>query len=117
MAKAKKTKEELPKVTKTARARLDGKDIPSITMGEYTITLPEPGPTPENFADAAFKANAGSLRRLMVPNYRVVVIYPSGQEYSYGLDNWIKLMDGSKQQEQNGGGRKQPIRKGSKAAA
>lgn len=84
-------------------------------LGEYTVTLPEPGPTPENMADAVFRANSGSLRRLMVPYYRVVVIYESGQEYSYSLSNWIKLMDGSLKQDQDGGGRKQPIRK-SKAA-
>lgn len=114
MGKKKPLPQDVEQITKTAKGRLDGDTIKSIDLGELSLTMPDPGPTPENFADSFFRANAGSLRRLMVPYYRVVVVYPQ-REYSYGLDRWVKLMDGALEQNQNGGGRKQPIRKTAKA--
>lgn len=115
MSKARKMKDDADPVTKTASVRLDGDSIKSMALGDITLTLPDPGPTPDNFADAAFRENAGSLRRLMAPYYRIVVVYPE-REYIFGLTRWIKLMDGSKEQGERMGDRKQPIRKGKQAA-
>lgn len=84
---------ELPKVTKTCRCELDGGDI-VLPIGEFTLTEPEPGPKHSDFADAAFKFASASLRRLMVPRYRVVVI-DGEQRIPYGLERWVKLVDRS----------------------
>ena len=114
MAK-KKDDKEIEQITKSCRCALDGDSIKRMDMGEITLTAPHPGPTPDNFADAAFRQNAGSLRKLMVPYYRVVVITPE-REYSYGLDRWIKLMGGSKDEAERMGDRKQRVRRGNLAA-
>ena len=111
----KKDDKEVEQITKTMRVALDGDSIKRMDMGEYTLTMPAPGPKPEHFADAAFKANSGSLRKLMVPYYRVTVLHPE-REFSYGLSRWIKLMDGSDKESQRAGDRKQSIRRGKLAA-
>lgn len=53
-----------------------------------------------------------SLSRLMVPQYRLVVI-DGAVEQGFGLDRWIKLVDGRKELERRleGKGSKLPIHK------
>lgn len=99
---------KIPRITKTCKVVLDGSGR-RLPVGDFTLTEKEPGPKLEDFADAAFKASRASLVRLMTPLYRLVVI--DGQrEEAYGLGRWIKLVDGSKEQEESKA-RKQTIRK------
>lgn len=97
----------IPRITKTCKVVLDGPDQ-RIPVGEFTLTEKEPGPKLEQFADAAYKTARASLARLMTPLYKLTVIHEHGEE-SYGLQRWIKLVDGNKEEEERQ--RKQPIRK------
>ena len=84
---------EKPRITKTCQVWLVSTDGTRLPMGDVTLTEIEPGPTIDDFADAAFKNARGTLARLMVPQYRLVVV--DGQvEQGFGLDRWIKLVDG-----------------------
>ena len=111
----KKDDKEKPKVSKTCQCWLDGNTIKRMDLGEITLEMPEPGPKAENFADEAFKRFSGSLRKLMAPYYRVVVVEQE-REFAFGLDRWIKLMDGSADEAERAGYRKQRVRYGKKAA-
>ncbi len=99
---------KIPRITKTCKVVLAANDGMRYPVGEFTIEEKEPGPTMEQFADAAFKAARSSLSRLMVPQYRRIVI-DGAVEAPYGLDKWIKLEDRSSQE--YAPSRKQPIRK------
>ena len=111
----KKGDKEVEQVSRTCQCWLDGDSIKRMSLGEISIVMPAPGPKPEHFADEAFKRNAGSLRRLMVPYYRIVV-EADDRDFSFGLDRWMKLMDGSREHEENMSRRKQPIRRGKVSA-
>jgi hypothetical protein len=107
---------KLERITKTCRVWLVGNDGLRIDMGDFELTEVDPGPTHEDFADAAYKAARASISRLMTPQYRLVVI--DGQrEQGYGLDRWIKLVDGREEEARAlaGKGPKQRIRKTVKA--
>lgn len=112
--KGKKRDDEgkIPRVTKTLKVILAANDGTRIPVGDFTITEPEPGPTIDQFADEAFKSARASLARLMTPQYRIVVI-DGAIEQGFGLDRWIKLVDGRKENERRleGKGAKQTIRK------
>lgn len=97
---------KIPRITKTCKVVLDGNGV-RMDMGEFTLIEPEPGPQRSDFADAAFKACRSSLTRLMTPQYRLVVIDGDVEE-GYGLTTWIKLVDGS---DENNLKPKQRIRK------
>ena len=105
---------KIPRITKTCKVVLASNEGQRFTVGEFTIEEKEPGPTHEQFADLAFKAARSSLARLMTPQYRLIVL-DGPQEIGYGLDNWIKLVDGSIQPDPDKG-RKQTIRRGKVAA-
>ena len=111
MTKERDENGKIPRITKTCKVVLVGPDA-SYPVGEFTITEPKPGPTLEQFADAAFRAARSSLARLMTPYYRLVV-KDGDYEEPYGLEKWIKLVDREKEREQRleGKGKKQPIRK------
>jgi hypothetical protein len=119
MGKDKRKRDELgslEKITRSSKVVLVGNDGTRLPVGDFTITKDDPGPTLDDFADHAFKESRASLAKLMVPQWRLVVI--DGQrEQGYGLDRWIKLVDGDKKQAEQlaGRGPKQTIRK--KAAA
>lgn len=110
-----KTRDEqgmIPRITKTCKVVLVDGDGYRYPLGDFTLTEKEPGPTIADFADAAFKAARSSLARLMVPQYRLIVI--DGQvEQGFGLDRWIKLVDGMQLEAERiaGKGRKQTVRK------
>lgn len=107
---------ETPLITKTCSVTLVGSDGTRLPVGDFTLTEKKPGPTIDDFADAAFKTARSSLARLMIPQYRLVV--KDGEvEQGYGLERWVKLVDGEKRYAEQlaGGGPKQRIRK--KAAA
>lgn len=117
MAKDKRKRDaenKLERITKTAKVRLVGNDGTNLPVGEFTLTEVDPGPTMDNFADAAFKASRASLAKLMVPQYRLVVSLDQ-REQGYGLERWIKLVDGTRAQEE--APRKQRIRRGKLATA
>jgi hypothetical protein len=114
MTKSKKRDDEgkIPRITKTCKVVLVDNDGFRYPLGDFTLTEPDPGPSIDDFADAAFKAARASLARLMVPQYRLIVI--DGQrEQGYGLDRWIKLVDGKALHEARmaGNGPKQTLRK------
>lgn len=100
MAKDKRKRDaenKLARITKTCEVFLDG-DGQRFSLGEFTLTEVDPGPKLEEFADSAFKATRASLVKLRIPMYRLVVI--NGQrEEAYGLSRWVKLIDGSKEEE------------------
>lgn len=103
---------KIPRVKKTCKVVLIDNDGYRYPLGDFTLEERHPGPTIADFADAAFKAARASLARLMVPQYRLIVI--DGQvEQGFGLDRWIKLVDGQKVYEQRlqGSGKKQTIHK------
>lgn len=102
---------KLPRITKTCKVILAANDGTRISIGDFTLTEIEPGPTVDQFADTAFKSARSSLARLMTPQYRLIVI--DGQmETGFGLDNWIKLVDGREElkRQLEGKGRKQTVR-------
>lgn len=103
---------KIPRITKTCKVVLASSEGQRFTVGEFTLTEPEPGPTLEQFANEAFKAARSSLARLMTPYYRIIVI-DGKREEGYGLDKWIKLFDKSSPNDTPS--KKQPIHK--KAAA
>ena len=107
---------EKPRITKTCKAVLVATDGSRYPMGDITLTEIEPGPTIDDFADAAFKNARSSLARLMTPQYRIVVI--DGQvEQGFGLDRWIKLTDGNEELERRLGGKGGKLSIHKKAAA
>lgn len=114
MAGSKKRDAEgkLERITKTCKVVLVSTDGTSFPVGDFTLTEKDPGPNIDDFADAAFKAARASLARLMTPQYRLVV-YDGAREQGYGLDRWIKLVDGRKELERRleGKGGKLPIHK------
>jgi hypothetical protein len=103
---------KLERISKTCAVELVG-DGQTFPLGEFTLTEIDPGPTIEQFADAAFKATRASLVRLRVPMYRLVVKDGQSQQ-GFGLERWVKLVDGKKLQEEHA--RKQRIRRGKLAA-
>lgn len=118
MTKPKRDEEgKLPRVTKTCSVFLDCDDGKRFPAGEFTITEIAPGPKIDQFADEAYKAARASLCKLMPHRYKLVVVDSEGAESRYGLDRWVKLVDGSRQlDEEAPGGRKQRIRRGKLAA-
>lgn len=84
---------EKPKITKTCKVVLVENNGTRYPVGDFTLTEPEPGPVIDQFADAAFKAARSTFARLMTPQYRLVVI-DGAVEQGFGLDRWIKLVDG-----------------------
>lgn len=102
-------KPETPEITKSCRVVLEetktGQRYPA---GEFELTEPEPGPTMEDFANAAFRASAASFRRLMPEAYRLIVL-DGAREEAYGLTKWVKLIDTKSLDEDRM--RKQPIHK------
>jgi len=114
-ARKRDAENRLERITKTCRVVLAANDGTRWPVGDFTLTEPDPGPTIAQFAEAAFKASRASLARLMTPQYRLIVI--DGQiEQGFGLDQWIKLVDGRKEAErrEQGKGSKQTIRKTAK---
>jgi hypothetical protein len=107
-----KAKEKKPEVTKSASVVLDGGDV-QLPAGSFTLTKEEPGPTPEDFANAAFAASRASFMRLMPEKYRLIVSFED-QKAAYGLTKWIKLIDHEKEDDERR--RKQPLRRGKIAA-
>ena len=106
MAKSRDEENKIPRISKTCRVVLDGPGV-RLDVGEFTITEKEPGPRLEQFADEAFKAARGSLARLMIPAYRLIVM--DGQiEEAYGLARWVKLTNKNEEENMRS---KQPIRK------
>jgi hypothetical protein len=117
MDKPKRDEEgKIPRITKTCKVVLAASDGTRYPVGDFTIEEKEPGPTMDQFADTAFKAARASLARLMTPQYRLVVI-DGAVEQGYGLDRWIKLVDGTKQLDEDApSARKQRVRRGKLAA-
>lgn len=114
MGKDKRKRDELgalEQITKSAKVILVASDGTSLPVGDFTLTMDDPGPTLDDFADHAFKECRASLSKLMVPQYRLVVTLDK-REQGYGLDRWVKLEDRSSPEYEP---RKQRIRK--KAAA
>ena len=107
---------KIPRITKTCKVVLAANDGTRLPVGEFTLTEKEPGPTHDDFAEVAFKSARSSLARLMTPQYRLIVI-DGKVEQGYGLDRWIKLVDGREEmaRREAGKGPKQAIHK--KAAA
>lgn len=103
---------KIERITKTCKVVLASNDGTRYPVGDFTLTEKDPGPTIDNFADAAFKTARASLARLMTPQYRLIVI-DGAIEQGYGLDRWIKLVDGRKELERRleGKGGKLPIHK------
>ena len=99
-------------VTKTYTAYLQEIDGVRLLIGEISLTEREPGPTLDQFADAAFKEGRASLQKLMPHRYRIVVKDAEGIESAYGLDRWVKLVDRQKEHELrlSGKGPKQVVR-------
>jgi hypothetical protein len=115
MTKASKKRDDngmIPRITKTCKVVLVDNDGVRYPLGDFTLTEPEPGPSIDDFADAAFKSARASLARLMVPQYRLIVT-DGDREQGYGLDRWIKLVDNQKLHEARlaGKGPKQTLRK------
>jgi hypothetical protein len=83
-----------------------------LTIGTVELTEEEPGPKNEQFADAGFKMARASLQKLELPGYRIIV-KDGERETGYGLERWIKRVDGRELYEKRlqGKGSKQPIRK------
>lgn len=84
----------------TREAFLVSDDGVRLSLGKFEL---DEDCTVEQFANAAYMANRGSLKKLMVPKYRIILEGPDGQQDSFGLDHWIKLIDHSKAQRLKGG--------------
>ena len=99
-------------IERTRKVKLVANDGTTLPVGDFTLTEIEPGPTNDQFADAAFKSARASLSKLMIPQYRLVVIEPNGGEQGYGLERWVKLVDNKALHEArlNGKGTKQRLR-------
>lgn len=99
-------------IEKTCKVILVANDGTKLPVGNFTLSEKDPGPTLDDFADAAFASSRASLSKLMIPQYRLVVI-DGKREQGYGLDRWIKLVDGEKRYAEQlaGRGPKQSIRK------
>lgn len=80
-------------LSKTLLAYLDG----DMRMAIGPITLKAADPI-EKFAQAAYRQAQGSLKRLMQPKWRVVIVDERGQEHGFGLDKWNKLVDGREEE-------------------
>lgn len=86
-----KKPEDIKIITRTAEVRLVGMDT-DLKIGDFTLALPDPGPTMEQLAHLAVRSANASLKRLMPQSYTIVV--KSGdQEEKYGLTKWFKLLD------------------------
>ena len=100
------------RIERTRKVVLVANDGTTLPVGDFTLTEIEPGPTNDQFADHAFKSARASLSKLMVPQYRLVVIEPNGSQQGYGLERWVKLTDGEALEKQRlqGQGPKQRLR-------